>query len=108
MINCRGLVLLSVLSLRNIVSIELESLDFPSYIIAGDSAVMSCLYKVSQVQESELDIKWYHGTSPSPFLVINITELARYQTDLPQNYLIFQRYINAIFASPNRFDILRV
>ena len=71
MINCRGLVLLSVLSLRNIVSIELESLDFPSYIIAGDSAVMSCLYKVSQVQESELDIKWYHGTSPSPFLVIN-------------------------------------
>ena len=70
MINCRGLVLLSVLSLRNIVSIELESLDFPSYIIAGDSAVMSCLYKVSQVQESELDIKWYHGTSPSPFLVM--------------------------------------
>ena len=69
MINYQGLVLLFVLSGRKIVGIELESLDFPSYILAGDSTVMSCLYKVSQVQESELDIKWYHGTSPSPFLV---------------------------------------
>ena len=96
MINCRGLVLLSVLSLRNIVSIELESLDFPSYIIAGDSAVMSCLYKVSQVQESELDIKWYHGTSPSPFLVINnIYRVQRWQ-DIKQICLKIISFSNTV------------
>ena len=69
MINYPGLVLLFVLSGRNTVGIELESLDFPSYILAGDTTLMSCLYKVNQVQETELDVKWYHGTSPSPFLV---------------------------------------
>ena len=69
MMNCPGLVLLFVLPLMNILGIELESLNFPSYILAGDTAVMSCLYKVKQIKESELDIKWYHGTSPSPFLV---------------------------------------
>ena len=73
--DCCGSVLLLLLLLlllvcvREGLSIELESLDFPSYIITGDTALMSCLYKVKQIKQSELDIKWYHGTSPSPFLV---------------------------------------
>ena len=69
MINCCGLVLLLLLAVREGGSIELEPLDFPSYIITGDSVLLSCLYKVRQTRQSELDIKWYHGTSPSPFLV---------------------------------------
>ena len=70
MINYCGLVLVLLLvSLREALSIELESLDFPSFIITGDTAIMSCLYKVKQIKQTELDIKWYHGTSPSPFLV---------------------------------------
>ena len=72
--DCSGSLLLLLLllllqSVREGLTIELESLDFPSFIITGDTALMSCLYKVKKTSQSELDIKWYHGTSPSPFLV---------------------------------------
>ena len=67
--NCCGSVLLLLLTVREGVSIELEPLDFPAFITTGDTVLLSCLYKVKQTKQSELDIKWYHGTSPSPFLV---------------------------------------
>jgi len=50
-------------------SLEIESLSVPSYVVSGNSAIMSCYYSVPDDRLPELDIKWYHANSPAPFLV---------------------------------------
>lgn len=50
-------------------ALEIESLAVPPVLVSGDSAVMSCYYSLPDTRLSELDIKWYHGASPSPFIV---------------------------------------
>ena len=50
-------------------ALEIESLAVPPVLVSGDSAVMSCYYTLPDTRLPELDIKWYHGASPSPFMV---------------------------------------
>lgn len=50
-------------------SLEITSLSLPSYTLQGGNASFHCAYTVNSSQLAELDIKWYLGSSPSPFLV---------------------------------------
>ena len=52
--------------------LEIESLAVPEVVVAGDSAVMACYYSVPDTRLPELDIKWYHGARPEPFMVSGV------------------------------------
>ena len=52
-----------------ITSLEITSLSVPSSIPEGQNLTFHCDYNVSQAKLAELDIKWYLGSSPSPFMV---------------------------------------
>ena len=54
------------------VGLEIESLAVPELVVAGDSAVMACYYSVPDTRLPELDIKWYHGARPEPFMVSGV------------------------------------
>ena len=58
-----------VMTLGLAQALEIESLAVPPVLVSGDSAVMSCYYTLPDTRLPELDIKWYHGASPSPFMV---------------------------------------
>ena len=58
-----------VMTLGLTQALEIESLAVPPILVSGDSAVMSCYYTLPDTRLPELDIKWYHGASPSPFMV---------------------------------------
>ena len=53
----------------SITSLEITSLTIPSYSRQGENVSFHCEYTVNDSQLAELDIKWYLGSSPSPFLV---------------------------------------
>ena len=63
------LLILSALRIHWINGLEIESLSVPSYTVSEDSAIMACFYNVPEERIPELDIKWYHGASPAPFMV---------------------------------------
>ena len=69
-------------------SLEIESLSVPSYVVSGNSAIMSCYYSVPDDRLPELDIKWYHANSPAPFLVnvcnISIIVVLKVMPHIPQ------------------------
>ena len=49
--------------------LEISSLSLPSYAEEGQNVTFHCDYSVDSSKLAELDIKWYLGSSPSPFLV---------------------------------------
>ena len=49
--------------------LHISSLLVPSWAYENSSISLSCTYSLAVSQFRELDIKWYHGASPSPFLV---------------------------------------
>ena len=53
----------------SVSSLEITSLTIPSYSKQGENITFQCKYTVNRSQLAELDIKWYLGSSPSPFLV---------------------------------------
>ena len=57
--------------------LEIESLAVPELVVAGDSAVMACYYSVPDTRLPELDIKWYHGARPEPFMVSGVRVVGR-------------------------------
>ena len=50
-------------------SLEITSLSIPSYSEEGQNISFHCDYNVDRNKVAELDIKWYHDSSPSPFMV---------------------------------------
>ena len=50
-------------------SLEITSLSLPSYSEEGQNLTFHCDYIVHRLKLAELDIKWYLGSSPSPFMV---------------------------------------
>ena len=59
------------------LGLEIESLAVPELVVAGDSAVMACYYSVPDTRLPELDIKWYHGARPEPFMVSGVRVVGR-------------------------------
>ena len=66
------LTLVMVMMLTPSLGLEIESLAVPEVVVAGDSAVMACYYSVPDTRLPELDIKWYHGARPEPFMVSGV------------------------------------
>ena len=52
-----------------VTSLEITNLSLPSYSEEGENITFHCEYSVHSSKLVELDIKWYLGSSPSPFLV---------------------------------------
>ena len=64
------LLLLLLLPLASPTSpLHISSLLVPSWAYENSSISLSCTYSLAMSQFRELDIKWYHGASPSPLLV---------------------------------------
>ena len=66
------LTLVMMMMLTPSLGLEIESLAVPEVVVAGDSAVMACYYSVPDTRLPELDIKWYHGARPEPFMVSGV------------------------------------
>ena len=49
--------------------LEITDLAIPSYSEEGENVTFFCHYKVERSKLAELDIKWYLGRTPSPFMV---------------------------------------
>ena len=58
-----------LLEISDIRSLNIISLSIPSYVPEGHNLSFHCDYKVDRNKVAELDIKWYFGSSPSPFMV---------------------------------------
>ena len=41
----------------------------PSWVEEGGKTTLSCSYSLPSSLHPQLDVKWYHGASPSPFLL---------------------------------------
>ena len=52
-----------------VTSLQISSLSMPSYAEEGQNVTFHCDYSLDSSKLAELDIKWYLGSSPSPFLV---------------------------------------
>ena len=50
-------------------SLEIKELGVPSWGEEGGEVDLSCCFSLPTSNYPELDVKWYHGSSPSPFLV---------------------------------------
>ena len=50
-------------------SIEIKELGVPSWGEEGGEVDLTCCFSLPASHYPELDVKWYHGSSPSPFLV---------------------------------------
>merc|ERR1719490_458294 len=50
-------------------SLEIKELGVPSWGEEGGEVDLSCCFSLPTTTYPELDVKWYHGSSPSPFLV---------------------------------------
>ena len=59
--------LLAILS--TVQCLDITSLSIPSYSEEGENVTFFCQYEVESSKFVELDIKWYLGNSPSPFMV---------------------------------------
>ena len=59
--------LVAILSM--VQCLDITSLSIPSYSQEGGNVIFSCQYAVDSSKFAELDIKWYLGSSPSPFMV---------------------------------------
>ena len=59
--------LLAILS--RVQCLDITDLSIPSYSKEGENVTFFCHYKVESSKLAELDIKWYLGSAPSPFLV---------------------------------------
>ena len=55
--------------LASVDGLAIQQLTVPAYAVAGGTAHLSCDYSVARTRLSELDVKWYRGRSPAPFLV---------------------------------------
>lgn len=67
-----GIITVTIINLSitsSITFLEITSLTIPSYSKQGENVSFHCEYTVNDSQLAELDIKWYLGSSPSPFLV---------------------------------------
>ena len=62
-------IIISLTITSSVSSLEITSLSIPSYSKQGENVTFHCKYTVNKSQLAELDIKWYLGSSPSPFLV---------------------------------------
>ena len=62
-------IIITLSMLSSITSLEITSLTIPSYSKQGENVSFHCEYTVNDSQLAELDIKWYLGSSPSPFMV---------------------------------------
>ena len=62
-------VILIILRTWKISSLEITSMSVSSSIPEGQNLTFHCDYNVSMSKMAELDIKWYLGSSPSPFMV---------------------------------------
>ena len=71
------LVMMMLMMLTPSQGLEIESLAVPELVVAGDSAVMACYYSVPDTRLPELDIKWYHGARPEPFMVSGVRVVGR-------------------------------
>jgi len=49
--------------------LEIKELGVPSWGEEGGEVELSCCFSLPTSNYPELDVKWYHGSSPSPFLV---------------------------------------
>jgi len=50
--------------------VEIRDLGVPSWGLEGGEVELSCCFSLEEKSHyPELDVKWYHGSSPSPFLV---------------------------------------
>ena len=63
------IILFILLTVYKVLSLEITSLSIPSHIPEGQNLTFSCAYTVNRSKLAELDIKWYLGSSPSPFMV---------------------------------------
>merc|ERR1719239_205990 len=50
-------------------SLEIKELGVPSWGEEGGGVDLSCCFSLPTSNYPQLDVKWYHGSSPSPFLV---------------------------------------
>ena len=49
--------------------LKIKELGVPSWGEEGGEVELSCCFSLPTSNYPELDVKWYHGSSPSPFLV---------------------------------------
>ena len=77
MMTLLTLVMVMLMMLTPSQGLEIESLAVPELVVAGDSAVMACYYSVPDTRLPELDIKWYHGARPEPFMVSGVRVVGR-------------------------------
>ena len=69
MIYVIGFLTFFLMKISDILSLEITSLSVPSYVPEGHNLSFHCSYNVDRSKVAELDIKWYLGSSPSPFMV---------------------------------------
>ena len=62
-----GLFLATIVTSIN--SLNITDLVIPPYTQQGSNITLFCSYSVDKDKIAELDIKWYFGNSPSPFMV---------------------------------------
>ena len=58
-----------LIEICKVSTLKIVSLEIPSYIPEGQNLKFHCDYNVDKNKLAELDIKWYLGSSPSPFMV---------------------------------------
>ena len=63
------MILIILVTIVQVLSLEITSLTIPSHSPQGHNLIFSCDYTVNRAKLAELDIKWYLGSSPSPFMV---------------------------------------
>ena len=55
--------------INSVLSLHITDLTIPSYTQQGSNITFYCAYSVNIEKLAEVDIKWYFGSSPSPFMV---------------------------------------
>ena len=55
--------------ISSVASLELIQFSVPPFASEGENVPFHCAYSVDSSKLAELDIKWYLGSSPSPFMV---------------------------------------
>jgi hypothetical protein len=69
MINVIGFLTFFLMEINDTLSLEITYLSIPSYVPEDHNLSFHCSYNVNRYKLAELDIKWYLGGSPSPFMV---------------------------------------
>ena len=64
-----SLAIIVTIIINSVFSLHITDLVIPSFTQQGSTITFYCAYSVNIAKIAEVDIKWYFGNSPSPFMV---------------------------------------